>query len=295
MGASPSKSQIFWQRLGSTLVLWTVTLLALFAPNPTVANLAFLLFTAGLGILGIREFGHMVAQREYRVHLVPMGIAGILYLTLHVIQGWRPEAMPGAIPAQDLLSLVIVGLFLCLASLKLWSSGSISLAAIGLSFFGWFYVFGLLGFIALIYYLPEVPGAWWLLYFILVTKFSDLGAYVVGSLCGKHKMAPKISPGKTWEGFAGALAVSTLVSLITIYTAGESLAPLRGIHAVALGLLLSSLAVVGDLIESLMKRETGVKDSGMLIPGIGGCLDLLDSLLFNAPIFYLYCRLVVFS
>ncbi|MBT5704708.1 MAG: CDP-archaeol synthase [Verrucomicrobia bacterium] len=189
--------------------------------------------------------------------------------------------------------LIATLLFLWLTTLKLRSAGEIKLNSLAATFFGWFYVFWLLSFIGKIYYLPIVQGTWFLLYFILVTKFSDLGAYLVGSLIGKHKMAPKISPGKTWEGFGGAIVVSTLVSVITIYAAGPSLAPLKGAHAIILGVLLSGLAVVGDLVESLMKRETGVKDSGTLFPGIGGALDLIDSLLFNAPIFYIYCRLTL--
>jgi phosphatidate cytidylyltransferase len=128
------------------------------------------------------------------------------------------------------------------------------------------------------------------LYFILVTKFSDLGAYCVGSLIGKHKMIPRISPGKTWEGFGGAIVVSTLVSLVFAHLAGPRLYGMNWMHAVILGVLLSTAAVVGDLIESIFKREAKVKDSGHWFPGIGGILDLMDSLLFNAPLMYLYLR-----
>jgi phosphatidate cytidylyltransferase len=128
------------------------------------------------------------------------------------------------------------------------------------------------------------------LHFILVTKFSDLGAYVTGSLFGKHKMIPRISPGKTWEGFAGAVVISTLISVGYVKLAHSKVPEMTVPHAVALGILLSSTAVIGDLIESLFKREAGVKDSGRLFPGIGGILDLMDSLLFNAPLMYLYLR-----
>ena len=103
-------------------------------------------------------------------------------------------------------------------------------------------------------------------------------------------MIPRISPGKTWEGFAGAVAVSTLASVLFAHFTGARLTGMNGKHAIILGMLLSTSAVIGDLIESLFKREAGVKDSGNYFPGIGGILDLLDSLLFNAPLMYLYLR-----
>jgi phosphatidate cytidylyltransferase len=103
-------------------------------------------------------------------------------------------------------------------------------------------------------------------------------------------MIPRISPGKTWEGLGGAIFLSTVASLVFVYFFGDKMAGMNWRHAMVLGVLLGSTAVVGDLIESLFKREAGVKDSGGLFPGIGGILDLLDSLLFNAPIMYLYLR-----
>ena len=130
---------------------------------------------------------------------------------------------------------------------------------------------------------------------MLITKFSDTGAYAVGSLIGKHKMIPRISPGKTWEGFAGAIVVSTAASILFYYFFGAHLKGMTYLHATILGIILSVSAVVGDLIESVFKREAGVKDSGSFFPGIGGILDLLDSLLFNAPIMYLYLRHILTS
>jgi len=170
------------------------------------------------------------------------------------------------------------------------------LLPIATTLFGLMYVPYLLNFIQKINYFPLLTpgdGAFYVLFFILVTKFSDTGAYVFGSLFGRHKMIPRISPGKTWEGFAGAIAVSTGASLVLAHFAQAHLLGMTVGHAAILGLLLGVGAVVGDLIESLFKREAGAKDSGALFPGIGGILDLLDSLLFNAPIMYLYLRHVL--
>jgi phosphatidate cytidylyltransferase len=167
------------------------------------------------------------------------------------------------------------------------------LLAISTTLFGLMYVPWLLNFIQKINFFPQVNGRYYVLYFVLVTKFSDSGAYVAGSLFGRHKMSPRVSPGKTWEGFAGALITATGASLVFSLATGARLTGMNWQHAVVLGALLGVAAVVGDLIESLFKREAGVKDSGRLFPGMGGILDLLDSLLFNAPLMYLYLRHVL--
>jgi phosphatidate cytidylyltransferase len=188
--------------------------------------------------------------------------------------------------------LIIFVLGLCLLQFVSQSNTS-GLLAISTTLFGLMYVPWLLNFVQKINFFPNLDGKYYVLYFILVTKFSDTGAYAVGSLIGKHKMIPRISPSKTWEGFAGALTVSTLGSLLFAHFFRANLSGMTWRHAILLGLVLGSSAVIGDLIESLFKREAGVKDSGRYFPGIGGILDLLDSLLFNAPLMYLYLRHVL--
>jgi phosphatidate cytidylyltransferase len=101
-------------------------------------------------------------------------------------------------------------------------------------------------------------------------------------------MIPRVSPGKTWEGFAGAILASMGISLVFAHFAQAHLTGMTATHAAVLGVLLGVGAVAGDLVESLFKREAGAKDSGRYFPGIGGVLDLVDSLLFNAPIMYAY-------
>ncbi|MDB6147734.1 MAG: hypothetical protein JWO45_1398, partial [Spartobacteria bacterium] len=131
------------------------------------------------------------------------------------------------------------------------------------------------------------------LYLIAVTKFSDMGAYLTGMAIGRHPLIPHISPKKTWEGFVGALAFALLASIGLFKLMPGHLSVLTWTHAVVLGLLLGFAAVIGDLAESIVKRSTGVKDSGGLLPGIGGALDLIDSLLFTAPLLFFYLRLVI--
>jgi phosphatidate cytidylyltransferase len=169
-------------------------------------------------------------------------------------------------------------------------SNTAGILAISTTLFGLMYVPWLLNFIQKINFFKHVEGHYYLLYFILITKISDSGAYAVGSLIGRHKMIPRISPGKTWEGFGGAVLTSILASLLFVHFLSAKMAGMNNLHAIVLGVILSIGAVIGDLIESIFKREAGVKDSGHFFPGIGGILDLLDSLLFNAPIMYLYLR-----
>ena len=164
--------------------------------------------------------------------------------------------------------------------------------------FGFLYVVWLFNFVTkLVYLFPHhgdhFTGQYYVLYCIVVTKFSDMGAYVVGSICGKHLLIPHISPKKTWEGFFGALGFAVLGSYGTLYLSGDRLPALNVIHAGILGVLLGFAAIIGDLAESIIKRSTDTKDSGNMLPGIGGVLDLIDSLLFTAPLLFFYSRLVL--
>ena len=135
-----------------------------------------------------------------------------------------------------------------------------------------------------------LPGGEWLIVFIaLVTWAGDIGAYYAGTLWGRHPLAPSISPKKSVEGLGGGLALS----LVTAWLAQSWLVPqLTAGDALVLGLLMTGTGLLGDLCESAIKRSVGVKDSGGILPGHGGMLDRLDSLLFTAPTFYYYVTLV---
>jgi phosphatidate cytidylyltransferase len=126
---------------------------------------------------------------------------------------------------------------------------------------------------------------------IVVVKLCDIGAYALGRLVGRHKMAPMLSPGKTWEGLAGGLVFSCAGSVgifgWLVRSAGADASAVAISGWIAYGLILGSCAVVGDLAESLLKRECGRKDSSRWMPGFGGVLDVIDSLLFAAPAAYL--------
>ena len=149
------------------------------------------------------------------------------------------------------------------------------------------------GFMMRIFFFNEASSSRILaLTIIMVTKFSDAGAYGLGSMIGKHKMIPHISPAKSWEGFAGAMITSVLAMVTMMLLAPEKLAPLTWAHAMILAPLLCITGVVGDLAESILKRCHSIKDSGHRLPGIGGILDLTDSVLFTAPVAYLYLKAI---
>lgn len=290
-----SRGKIFLRRLLSSVVLWTIVLLAMFSKNPLVSAYFFLLIMVVLSGAGLVEF-YDLARKIGLPCYKGWGIFGGLLLmtaTFLYVSGLMGANVPPA-EANDFETtfLILFVLGLCVRQFVSKSNPE-AITAIATTLFGLMYVPWLLNFIQKINFYPEINGEFYVLHFILVTKFSDLGAYVTGSLFGKHKMIPRISPGKTWEGFAGAIVISTLISIGFAKIAQERVPELTLLHATILGIILSSTAVIGDLIESLFKREAGVKDSGRLFPGIGGILDLMDSLLFNAPLMYLYLRHVM--
>ena len=130
-------------------------------------------------------------------------------------------------------------------------------------------------------------GPWAILTFIFVVKCSDIGAYTFGKLFGRHKLSPRVSPKKTWEGLAGAIVVAAAVSVVFAAIVGIMrlwLAPIFGV----------CMAVIGqwsDLAESMLKRDAQQKYSSNRVPGFGGILDVVDSLLFAAPAAYVFLRL----
>ena len=293
-----TKGQIFLRRLGSTVVLWTIVLTAIFSTNVLVANYVFLLLMLLLAGTGLLEFYGLVEKRGL-VCFKAWGVFGGLLLmtsTFFYITSYLPTVGKSALPSKtgDFESVVLILFVLGLCVRQFVSkTNTAGILAISTTLFGLMYVPWLLNFIQKINFFPGVDGRYYVLYFIVVTKFSDVGAYCVGSLIGRHKMIPRISPGKTWEGFGGAIAVSTAASVAFAHFVHGHLKEVSVVDAVILGVVLSVSAVIGDLIESLFKREAGVKDSGKFFPGIGGILDLLDSLLFNAPLMYLYLRHVL--
>lgn len=129
---------------------------------------------------------------------------------------------------------------------------------------------------------PAGGGAGLVLYLVFLTQFNDVAQFTWGKLLGRHPIVPKVSPRKTWEGFLGGVATTTLLAWLL----SGLLTPLRGLESLAAGLIIGMAGFVGDVIISAVKRDIGVKDSGTLLPGHGGILDRIDSLTYTAPLFF---------
>lgn len=213
---------------------------------------------------------------------------------------WGNLAYPGRrLPAWLLAGVILLvcalllwgethALVLMLASVPFWLLGLLWLARPALSVPGWLKYLSavplLLGAWAGIHRLQGDPlGPWLLCTLVLLVWGADIGAYIAGRLFGRHRLAPAISPGKTWEGVGGGLILAGGVALVSAWLMDLKNPDWFVVICVAASLL----SVAGDLIESILKRQAGTKDSGMLLPGHGGVLDRMDSLLIATPVFAL--------
>ena len=302
---SESKVSALIRRLTSTVILLGVVFYGLLGGSTIsvflVGGIIMLLNVAGL----LEFYGMVNANRLPRFKW--LGLAGGITLvgTLFVYLSGLAKPQLGE-PTTGGVAELELGIFavllLTLLGRRVFAHPSApSFSMVGHTMLGVLYVSWLLGFLLKIYFFaaPSAAGfdaGYCLLFFILATKCSDIGAYSLGSLIGRHKMIPSVSPGKTWEGFVGAILLSTAAAMVMAHYWGSTrLGGMTLGHAAALGPVLAVGAVIGDLVESVFKRDSGVKDSGSFFPGIGGILDLLDSLLFNAPLMFLYLRLVLFN
>ena len=290
-----SKRAVFLRRGLSTVAMWSLLLAVLVSGQ----SVAYFLLTAGLGLAGLWEFyGMLDHDRRPNFKIFGMLCAAGFFVGSFYILSHHPGSPPSSNFEVAILLVFLLGVF----GRQLFTRAAENippLETMAYTVFGLMYVPWLFNFISkLIYLIPREPdgglqGQYYVLYLIAVSKFSDMGAYLTGSIIGKHKMVPHISPAKTWEGFVGALAFSLLASYGLHALMPGKLGLLHGMDLLVLGLGLSVAAVIGDLAESILKRSTGVKDSGHMLPGIGGVLDLIDSLLFTAPLLFFYLRIFV--
>jgi phosphatidate cytidylyltransferase len=228
------------------------------------------------GGLALFEFYRMYFSSRSHSLLIGIGLTGFAAL---ILETHRPDIL---VPT---LLATLVGIL----SVPLLSRVSLeeSLRDSAVTLFGVLYLGLTLGALSMTRLLPQ--GEWLIFFLLLVTWASDTGAYYVGTLYGRHRLAPTISPKKTVEGLVGGWFGAILVA----YAARWWFLPeLSNLDCLILATLLTITGLWGDLTESAMKRSVGIKDSGGILPGHGGMLDRLDSLLFTAPVFYYYVTMV---
>jgi phosphatidate cytidylyltransferase len=291
--AADTLTHNFMRRLLGSLALVGIVLATLF----WLPLWVYAVVIIGLATIGLYEFFTMVRHRGILVHR-PLTVGlGVVFLLL---VAWRSMVEPGLVPTPALgpdatlmnwmwdvfwpATIVLIFIRQLLRANTFEALGGLATTLFGLA-----YVAALFSYFFYLRTMDPERGAWLVLYLILVTKLGDIGAYAIGNLAGRHTLVPRISPRKTVEGFVGAVLVSTAVAwgarslLEGQRIFGQAPAPLVSL---LLGATLGIAGQLGDLAESLLKRDCQVKDAGRLLPGLGGVLDVIDSLLFTAPLFY---------
>jgi phosphatidate cytidylyltransferase len=270
-------------RLITALILIPLVIVALFWLPPV----GFAITTIIICMLAAWEWGQLagMASRQQRVWLAVLcGL--LLALMQFTLPPYQHDVHLPQVATSLWASLVwwVVALLLVLsypASAAFWRHSRPLRLLFGLLTLVPFF-WGMMALRQYHYETDHFAGAWWLLFVMLLVWGADSGAYMFGKMFGKHKLAPKVSPGKTWEGFLGGLVSSALIALLF-----ATLAPLTvSAGTLVVCAVIATLAsVLGDLTESMFKREAGIKDSGNLIPGHGGILDRIDSLTAAVPVF----------
>lgn len=282
-----TKSKVFGARLLSTLLIWAGVIAVFVSANPIAVGSAI----GVLSVLGLLEWRRLWKGQADDWCLWWMVIVGAGYAASWV---WALSSPEREVVDAEWFAVMAVAMGSFGVRFRRPIDGneaivSVSVAVLGLTFLSLMFGGGLMR-LADAGALPR-EGQWLLLMVICATKFTDMGAYAVGSLLGKTKMIAHISPGKTWEGFFGALVVSQLGIFLVKWASRGQLDWLPANWVlVLLGLIIALGAVAGDLAESLLKRSLAAKDSGHVLPGIGGVLDLIDSICFTAPLAYVFLK-----
>ncbi|MBF0122341.1 MAG: phosphatidate cytidylyltransferase [Candidatus Omnitrophica bacterium] len=263
-----------WQRLLSGIIIFVITTLAI------LNQWIFIVFICGLTVGGLYEFFHMIKRKGIPIYsyvgifigiLIPLSI----FFQFELTRNWE--------------LLFIVCAFLLILLLQFGREDNRN-AVVGLSttLFGVIYVSWFFSFIVKTrLLLPGFAGAELVAFIIVITKAGDIGAMTFGSWLGKHPLLPKVSPNKSIEGCIGGIVTSSIAAVLCHVWLPNLPHFTLGFVAI-MGAFFGGLGQLGDLSESLIKRDCNVKDSGHLIPGMGGILDSIDSLLFSVPAFYLY-------
>jgi len=273
------------QRMGSLKVWWTLAILIAVAVLFGTFGAATILAVAG--ILGLREFLNLFGQRRVGRAACVLALAAVPLQYSFIVMGRDHDAR----------TILPIAALLAISTARLLRGGTrdfIRLTA-GAYWGVMILVYGL-SHAALLFSMetisePLVGTAGWFLFVVIITEMDDIAQALVGRRIGRHKITPHISPNKTWEGFAGGVFTSVLLSLSLSpwLTTFPPLSTSRGlVTSIGAGLLIVTAAFLGDINMSAIKRDVGVKDGSAILPGMGGIIDRVDSLTFTAPAFFYF-------
>ncbi|MBS3807312.1 MAG: phosphatidate cytidylyltransferase [Bacteroidales bacterium] len=264
----------FWQRTLSGILIVAAIIGALLG-----GPLSFMLLFAGITALGLYEFLQMVSADQVRVSGFLIMAAGVMVFILHFLVAGH-YISPSALSWLLILPLIIwVD--------EIFRKRSHPMRNLAYSLTGLIYPATMMSSLSYLAYLGASENTFnhsLLISLFLLIWTHDTFAYLTGKKLGKHKLLPRISPGKSWEGMAGGLLTSMLVAFLLFRLQGG----MALIHWLVMAVIVTLAGTLGDLCESYLKRSFGVKDSGSLIPGHGGMLDRFDAALFIFPVAYLY-------
>ncbi|HXM49409.1 MAG TPA: phosphatidate cytidylyltransferase [Pyrinomonadaceae bacterium] len=269
-------------RVITAAVLLPILVVSIIFPK---LSLLFVLLTAVAMIVALFEFWLLARKQQIRADaaaglLSAAALFTVLYFT-------EPGKLPDLLMIQFILILLTIGSLV--AAMLRGAPFDRMITSAGVTVLGVMYIVLLGGHLVALRvgFAPQLSKHL-LAFFFLVIMGSDVAAYYGGKAFGKHKLAPAISPGKTWEGAVAGMLASLLLAAAAHYWFFLEL-PTK--FALPLAALLNVLGVIGDLTESALKRSAGAKDTASILPGHGGVLDRIDSLLFNAPVIYYFARL----
>lgn len=267
LGVVPERSQLRQRLLSAAVFIPILLLIIWFGPL-----WLFSLLIAAVALLGAIEFYRLATHGGWQ----PSVVLGVAFTLFFIADAYFAEPRATEILIPTAVALPLLWLLLRSRGEKtlanwLWTVG-------GIFYIGW-----MLGHFIPLRELEQ--GRDWVILALFTTFAADSGAYLIGRAWGRHSVVPKISPGKTWEGtFAGLIAgIAAAIALNAILGL-----PISYWQVSLLGFLIAAVAFVGDLVESMLKRKGGVKDAGRLIPGHGGILDRLDSVVFTVVLVYYY-------
>ena len=257
-----------------TRVITAIVALAVFIPLLIIGGVPFNLLVFAMGIVGMAEF--LIMKKELLVSME--ALLSCLAVAVLLAPGQVQKFIPASISVLDVFYIIALAmLVLTVVSKNKFSFDDAAVSVLGAIYAG-------MGFHLMMQ--ARTTSLWMILYALLIVWLTDSGAYLIGRKIGKNKLAPHISPNKTWEGSIGGTVAAVIIVGIYLVVAPIKLAYSLPIM-LGLTLVFSIGGQFGDLIESAFKRYYGVKDSGKILPGHGGILDRFDSLLFVLPLMHL--------